>query len=177
MDADTTWKWYRSSSANGPWREENEIANATVATYTVSDETDDDDRNNFLRAVANYTDPRGGNKEADFVSTNKVKGIITNANSAPVLTSSAVASRRIDERLANANVGGPVTGTDADGDVLTYQLTGEDAPDASPRFSIDPATGQIKTTGALDFEAPTDQGAYSPDPMRLVQPETIRTKW
>ena len=64
-------------------------------------------------------------------------------------------------------MGGPVTGTDADGDVLTYQLGGDDADDASvsppsPRFSIDPATGQIKTVGKLDYENPTDEYADTP---------------
>ena len=155
-----SWKWYRSLSDNGPcgsgpWEE---IAQATSASYTVSDAATGDDRNNFLCVVASYTDALGST-EAEFVSHNKVKGIITSENTAPVLTSGAVATRKVNEGLAKANAGGPVTGTDADGDVLTYQLGGPDAPDTSPRFSIDPATGQIKTVGKLDFESPTDEYA------------------
>ena len=51
---------------------------------------------------------------------------------------------------AGENVGAPVTATDADQeDTLTYKLSGTDAPS----FSIVPASGQIQTKAALDYEA------------------------
>ena len=101
---------------------------------------------------ATYHDGLGDGRKAEFVSPNKVQGKLQNDNTGPKLTAGTVASRRVDEELAGANAGGPVAGTDADGDVLTYQLSGADAPATSPRFSINRATGQITTTGALDYE-------------------------
>ncbi len=44
------------------------------------------------------------------------------------------------------NVGSPVTATDQDSPTLSYQLSGTDAS----AFSIDGATGQIKTNAALN---------------------------
>ena len=42
--------------------------------------------------------------------------------------------------------------TDADGDDLTYSLSGPDAA----RFTINPATGEVRFAAAPDFEAPAD---------------------
>ena len=48
------------------------------------------------------------------------------------------------------SVGAPVAATDSEGDVLTYTLV--DGNDASS-FSIDVATGQLRTSAALNREA------------------------
>ena len=62
-------------------------------------------------------------------------------------------ARSVDENAATgSNVGGPVTATDADGDELTYALTGSGA------FAIDAGTGQITVSGALDFETHSSYG-------------------
>ena len=47
------------------------------------------------------------------------------------------------------DIGAPVTATDANDDTLTYTLVGTDAAS----FDIDPATGQLMTVAALDYEA------------------------
>ena len=47
---------------------------------------------------------------------------------------------------AGTNVGAPVTATDADGDSLTYALSGSDA------FAIGADTGQITVVAALNYE-------------------------
>ena len=44
-----------------------------------------------------------------------------------------------------------MSATDADGDSLTYTLSGTDAGS----FAIDSGTGQIKTSTALDYETKT----------------------
>ena len=44
--------------------------------------------------------------------------------------------------------------TDADGDPLSYSLSGTDAA----RFTIDPATGAVRFTASPDFENPGDAG-------------------
>ena len=62
-------------------------------------------------------------------------------------------SRSVDENAATgSNVGSPVTATDADGDALTYALTGSGA------FAIDGSTGQITVREALDYET---QSSYA----------------
>ena len=68
---------------------------------------------------------------------------------APVFNEGSSTSRSIVENTrSNVNVGSPVTATDQDSPSLTYQLSGTDASS----FSIDGATGQIKTNAALDRE-------------------------
>ncbi len=58
-----------------------------------------------------------------------------------------------ENTAAGENIGAPVTATDADaGDTLTYTLGGADMAS----FAIDPATGQLMTKAALDFEVPGD---------------------
>ena len=68
------------------------------------------------------------------------------ANTPPQFDDGASTTRSVDENTAiGANVGDAVAATDADGDALTYALTGSDA------FAIDNA-GQITVAGALDYE-------------------------
>ena len=45
-------------------------------------------------------------------------------------------------------VGDPVVATDKEGDVLTYVLSGGDAAS----FTIDVATGQLRTKAPLDYD-------------------------
>ena len=53
-----------------------------------------------------------------------------------------------ENTAAGEDIGNPVAATDANGDALTYALSGTD--DAS--FDIDSATGQLMTLTALDYE-------------------------
>ena len=54
-----------------------------------------------------------------------------------------------EDAAAGTNVGSPVSATDADpGDTLTYALGGADAAS----FTIAAASGQIRTSAALDYE-------------------------
>ncbi len=71
-------------------------------------------------------------------------------NSAPVFAEGATTERSIAENTpAGRNIGGPVVATDPDEeDTLTYILGGTDAA----TFSIESATGQLKTRSALDYE-------------------------
>ena len=62
-------------------------------------------------------------------------------------------TRGVDENAATgSNVGSPVTATNADGDALTYTLSGSNA------FAIDASSGQITVQAALDYET---QNSYS----------------
>ncbi len=75
----------------------------------------------------------------------------TSANAAPAFSSATTTRSIAENSAANAGVGAAVAATDADGDTLTYSLTGTNAGD----FSIDSATGRIKVKSALDYEAKT----------------------
>ena len=71
-------------------------------------------------------------------------------DNAPPVFATGGGSRSIAENSPpGVNIGGPISATDADGDVLTYSL--EDGLDAES-FDIDPSTGQLITKAALDTE-------------------------
>ena len=73
----------------------------------------------------------------------------TPSNIPPVFTEGDDATRTIAENTAaDTNIGTPIAATDADSETLAYVLSGTDA---SP-FSIDDETGQLKTSGALNYE-------------------------
>ncbi len=71
------------------------------------------------------------------------------ANRAPAFADALAVRRVAENTAANTPIGEAVTATDEDGDPLTYSLGGPGAV----AFTIDPATGQLTTQAALDFEA------------------------
>ena len=74
---------------------------------------------------------------------------VTKRNNSPVFSDGASATRSVAENTAaDENIGAPVSASDADSDRLTYTLGGTNAAS----FSIDSATGQIKTKAELDYE-------------------------
>ena len=72
-------------------------------------------------------------------------------NVPPAFAEGETATRAVDENTATGqDIGAPVTATDADeGDVVTYALGGTDAAS----FDLDTATGQLRTSATLDYEA------------------------
>ena len=73
----------------------------------------------------------------------------TPSNIAPVFTEGDDATRSIAENTAaDTNIGTPIAATDADSGTLAYVLSGTEASS----FSIDDETGQLKTSGALNYE-------------------------
>ena len=155
-----TWRWYRSSSmsARGTVITDGTDTPVETATYTVSDEADSSDVGMYLRAVATYTDRRGRNKTAEFVSPYQVRLAKLNQNSLPEFASTSI-DRTVQEGSAGMVVGAPVTATDADGDVLNYTLEGT-IPQVGGEnaFRINRATGQITTNAVLNYDgepAPT----------------------
>ncbi len=74
---------------------------------------------------------------------------VTNVNEAPVFADGNSTTRAIAENVpADINIGSVVAATDPEGSKLTYTLGGTDAAS----FSIDAATGQLRTSAALDYE-------------------------
>ena len=77
------------------------------------------------------------------------------ANTAPIFTEGGSATRSIAENTGSGvNIGDPVSATDADGDTLTYSLSGTDAAS----FSIGSRNGQLRTSATLDYEV---KGIYT----------------
>ena len=75
----------------------------------------------------------------------------TPTNNAPEFPATETGARTVPENtiaIGGEDIGAPVEATDADNDDLTYELGGADMAS----FAIDPATGQLKTKAALDFE-------------------------
>ena len=106
----------------------------------------DADRDNVYDIVVTASD--GPNRTNQLVAIT-----VTNVNdNTPSFTSTDSASvaenQRVDSVVYRAMA------TDADGDPLSYSLSGTDAA----RFTIDPATGAIRFTASPDFENPDDAG-------------------
>ena len=150
ITSNITWKWYRGSTAIGD-----------ETTYGVVS----GDVGNRIRVEATYSDGSGPAETVSSTSENPVqayKRLVD--NTAPAFAATDV-TRRVEEN-SKGNVGGPVTATDGDGDILTYTISGNDAtfdhdsdggtPDID-RFTIDEATGQLMVGDGveLDYESDT----------------------
>ena len=97
--------------------------------------------------AAQAVDDGQGNRERRL--TVIVEGDPNQPNRAPVFSEGTRTNRTVAENTPSSrNIGSPVTATDADGDTLTYLLSGTDASS----FSIDVETGQLQTQADLDYE-------------------------
>ena len=118
----------------------------------------------YLRATVSYSDKFGSDKTASAVSARRVEAR-TLSNAAPSFAGqdddedspNFHVDRSVAENTAaGRNVGGPVSATDDDDDVLFYELL--DTPDledaaGDARFTIDSASGQIRVGRALGADA------------------------
>ena len=71
------------------------------------------------------------------------------ANSPPAFATENATLSVNEDAAIGANVGNAITATDADGDLLTYDLSGSTA------FAINSGTGQITVKSSLDYETQT----------------------
>ena len=156
--ADPKWQWANSDSADGPFTNIEEEADADAGTYTPVPA----DKTKFLRATVTYTDLQGSNKTAEVVSANAVLAA-RSANTAPVFEDEqgeeidGDLEREVAENTAPGQpVGDPVVATDKEGDVLTYVLLGNEADS----FTIDVATGQLRTKAPLNLRPQTGFEIY-----------------
>ena len=146
---DIAWKWAKSPNRAGTYAD---IDGETAAMYTPKPA----DVNHYLRATATYTDPQGSDKTEMVISAHKVL-TPRSTNTAPVfknadgeeIPSGTTIDREVAENTGKGEpVGDPVVASDAEGDVLTYTLGGDDMVS----FDIDVATGQLWTKAAVDKE-------------------------
>ena len=100
------------------------------------------------------TDPSG--VQATITVTIKVTGVdeapeimrAPDANVAPEFAAATTSRTVAENTVAGEDIGNPVAADDANGDALTYALSGTDAAS----FDIDPDTGRMMTLAALDYE-------------------------
>ena len=139
--ATRTWAWERSDDRSN-WTE---ITGANAATYTPTTA----DIGHWLRATVTYTDNHGGGKQAQAHSAQSTRAA-PDVNDPPEFPTTETGRRSVAENTpSDQDIGAPLTAYDADAaDALTYTLSGADA-DA---FSVDRATGQLRTSAPLDRE-------------------------
>ena len=95
-----------------------------------------------LRATAMYDDGEGMGKMASE------KTMMVTMNASPMFDAETDTREVAENTAAGMDIGDPVTAMDADSDTLTYALGGTD----KASFDIGPATGQLMTKAALDYE-------------------------
>ena len=172
---DERWQWAKGASATGPFVDIDKATSATRSPVAA-------DVGMYLRATVVYQDGFGTGKTVSAVSENAVEEKTT-ANAAPSFagldsdddTAGSQVERDVDEGVTGANVGRPITATDADNDVLLYSITAggatsdgkggdagsKDLAGVKALFSIDTRSGQLKTkTKTLDSD---DDGLVDTD--------------
>ena len=160
----TTWQWYRVDAADTALPtsdcDDGTPANCVLDGATSSSYTPvAADKDSRLRAVASYFDSvtTSGTKQTAVETTETDVADRPAANAAPKFgdqdpdtagIQNTEASRRVDENVANENVGDPISAGD-DQSHLIYTLSGADAGS----FKLDSRDdGQIKTSVKLDYE-------------------------
>ena len=150
--ADERWRWARSEDGR-TWTN---IEGATAPQRRPA-EADED---MYLRATVIYSDKFGAGKTASAVTANRVEPT-TLFNAAPSFagqdddesTAYVDVARSVPEHTAvGMSIGDPVSASDADSDILLYELL--DTPDledddGDARFTIDGLTGQIRVGKVL----------------------------
>ena len=107
----------------------------------------DDDNDNVYDIIVTASDNTGGTSDTDQAVAITVTGVNDNA---PVFNSPETAT--VAESPSAATVVYRAVATDADGDALSYSLSGTDAA----RFTIDANTGEVRFREAPDAENPGD---------------------
>ena len=148
-----TWKWERSAAMDGPWTTiPGDHGMAATSTYTPTGADED----KYLQATASYADEHQSGKMA-MATTAMMVRTTPQQNAHPAFPDQdsgttgiqTAQTRTVPEKTpSGTNIGAPVKANDGDNDTLTYSLGGTD--EAS--FSINPATGQLMTKAALNFE-------------------------
>ena len=137
--ADARWQWSRGATRSGAF---SAINGATESSYTPASS----DVGMYLQVAVTYSDGHGPGKRAEAASSDPVRAVVVNRPPAFPLPS---VSFRLDHAAGSGVIVGTVGATDADGDRLTYSLSGPDAA----FFAIDSDTGQIRTAAGVSFDA------------------------
>ena len=125
-------------------------AGQTEATIEINilDDEDHEDLESFQVAL---DEPSVADEESRQVSVRRRTAMVTimDNDAPPVFNEGDAAVRTVVENTPpDTNIGEPIAATDAEDDPLAYALVGDDAS----AFTLDPVTGQLKTSESLDFE-------------------------
>ena len=138
------------------------VLTSTYTPDTDSAETDDGaDNEKVLRVKVTYTDQAGGAEKTAYKLSYRPVRPAPSANQAPTFDDTADFTANISENASvGTAVGAPVTASDPNADVLSYELAVTDA-DAT-YFKINIMTGQITVAMPLDHEngSENDDGVY-----------------
>ena len=137
--ADARWQWSRGVTPTGAF---SAINGATESSYTPAS----GDVRMYLQAAVTYDDGHGSGKRAEAATSDPVRPLVDNRPPAFPLPS---VSFQLGHAAGPGVIVGTVGATDADGDRLTYSLSGPDAA----FFAIDSDTGQIRTAAGVSFDA------------------------
>ena len=151
------WQWARSEDGT-TWTDILEGAMSPVRSLAP------DDMGMYLRVTVTYSDRFGSGKTAAAVSANRVEAKPL-SNAAPSFadqdgdesTPYIDVARSVAENTAVGTViGGPVSASDADDDMLFYELLGTpdlEDDEGAARFTIDSVSGQIRVGKELGADA------------------------
>ena len=154
-DAVTTERWQWARSGDGTTWTDIEGATSRRRSPTAGDV------GTYLRATVTYADGFGPGKTASAVTANRVEAR-TLSNAAPLFVDSngdelTTLFRSVDENTdVGEPIGEPLSATDADKDILLYELLDTDDledEDGVARFTIDSLTGQIRVGKVLGADA------------------------
>ena len=151
-DADVTWQWSRGSSRTGTFTDISEGENPT--RNDIIYRPIDDDRGNYLRVTATYTDGEGPAKPLVATSLSPTLKLAADVKSPTFPTdfdstdqdaSTPPKAKVADGAKAGTTVGAPVRATGESGERLTYSLViaGTGIPADADLFQINRATGQV----------------------------------
>ena len=164
--ADERWQWARSEDGEA-WED---IEGATSPRRSPMAA----DVGNYLRVTVTYSDRFGEGKTISAESAYPVEPL-TRANAAPSFADQDddestpyvdIVRSVAENRAAGIPIGAPVSATDADEDVLFYELL--DTPDLEDedghaRFTIDSASGQIRVAEELGADSGEREDEESTD--------------
>ena len=165
--SDESIAWFSGPAMDGPWTD---LDNSNPS-YTPMPEDED----NYLRVVYTYNDAFEDGQTAEAVSDEPVEAK-TLSNARPKFTDEDAVedvqgdaatqglqvARKSDEGAAeDSNVGDPISATDADEDILRYEIVADVDTDNDgtvndtsddEKFKIDDETGQLMIGKVLDYE-------------------------
>lgn len=133
---------YRTLQPLGPWRGYQTVGGSTTTlTHTVT---------GLLHGTAHRAQVYLQSDSSILMSAS----FTTLTNAAPVFASATITRSVFESSSAGTPVGLPVTATDADGDTLSYTISGTDATS----FSINSSTGfiTVSSTANLDYETKSE---------------------
>ena len=143
------------------------LSGSTALTYTLGNTADDDhfaidSSSGQLKtkgaldyeSTSSYTVTVTATDGDGLTASISVTITVSDVNAAPAFADASTTLNVAENTEAGTAIGNPVTATDPDGDTLAYTLGGADAG----HFAIDSSSGQLKTSGVLDYEG---QNSYA----------------